>query len=62
MNVIVCPGSIQTINDAKQLFGESRVVAGVFREPIHLTDLNEDEANFAQEYFQEQGKKTIIDS
>jgi len=62
MNIIVCPGSNNIAKEAIDLFGSSRVVIGGFREPIHLTNLNEDEATFAQEYFEGQGKKVIIDS
>jgi len=62
MNIIVCPGSSEAVQEAKDLFGDSRVVAGAWRAPIHINDLTEDEATFATEYFQNQGKKVSVEA
>lgn len=62
MNVIICPGSIEVANSAKQLFDASKVAVGGFREPIVISNITEDEAKFAQEFFSEQGKKVRIES
>jgi hypothetical protein len=62
MNIIVCPGSNSVTAEAAELFGASRVVAGGFREPIHINGLNESEAKDAQEWFESQGKRVTIEA
>lgn len=62
MNIIVSPGSNTVTAEAADLFGASRVVAAGFREPIRINDLTQDEASFAQEYFEGQGKKVSVEA
>ena len=62
MNIIVCPGGRELTKDAQDIFGDSRVVAGVFRDPLHINELSEDEVTFAKEYFEGQGKKVQIEA
>lgn len=62
MKISVCPGSNEVISEATTLFGTHRVVASAgFREPVYIHDLNKDEASFCKEYFEEMGKKVVIE-
>jgi len=58
MNIVVMPGSNEIEKEAQALFGSHRVKAGVWREPVAINDLNQDEVDFAREYFD--GKKIHI--
>ena len=60
MKVIVSPGSKEVVKDAQDLFGISRVVYGVWREPVSINALSDGEAADAKEYFEEQGKRVKI--
>jgi len=60
MNISVAPGSKVISEEARQLFGEGRVVEGGFREPILLKDLTVEEGAFAMDYFKEQGKQVSV--
>ena len=62
MNIIVSPGSNSVTAEAADLFGAARVVAGGFREPIHVNSLTEEEATFCRDYFESQGKKVTIEA
>lgn len=59
MNLIIRPGGKDVVTDAIELYGQTRVVAGVFKEPTKLINLTNDEAYFARCYFEEQGKKVM---
>jgi hypothetical protein len=62
MNAIISPGSNTVTAEAAELFGASRVVAGGFREPIHINGLSQSEAKDAQEWFESQGKRVTIEA
>lgn len=62
MNAIICPGCQNSVEDAKELFGESRVVSEFWRGPISINNLSEDEAGFAKEYFEGLRKKVTIET
>jgi hypothetical protein len=58
MNLKIRPGSYDVAKEAKDLFGISKVVMSTeFRGPVLLSNLSDDEASLAKEYFAEQGKK-----
>jgi hypothetical protein len=63
MKAIVKPGDKTIIKDANDMFGANRVnsdILGVWREPIHIKDLTNEEAQFAKEYFEGMGKKVEL--
>jgi len=61
MKIIVSPGSKEITKDAQDLFGISRVVSGVWREPVSINSLSTEEATLAKEYFEEQGKRVQME-
>jgi len=59
MNLLVRPGGNDVVKDASDIFGASRVVAGIYKEPTQLNNLETDEVIFAKELFESQGRKVI---
>jgi hypothetical protein len=53
MKISIAPGSMGVAKHAIDLFGMDRVDAGSWNTPVHVADLNEEEVEFAIEYFDE---------
>ncbi len=54
-NITISPGSMESIGQALQMFGEKRVETGAWNEPISVNDVTVDEVAYAKKFFGDMG-------